>query len=359
MRDIESKYMERGVELALMAGGNTRPNPLVGAVIVYNGRVIGEGYHSRAGEPHAEVVALSRVRDRSLIPESDIYVTLEPCSHHGRTPPCAEMIVREGFRRVIIGTRDTSRKVSGRGIEILKSGGCKVVEGVLEKECREVNRRFFTWHEKGRPYIVLKWAVTSDGFFDAERNPGMPKGPNWITGSPERLLVHKWRSEEHAVLIGENTLCNDDPLLNVRSWSGIDPVRVVISDSPERLTGYRMFSGEGSPVILFSPWENVADQGIEYFRTRERQSTIDETLKELHRREIQSVMVEGGANLLGQFIDAGLWDEARIFRGYRNFGAGLKAPELQGRIVHTIGFKTSRLEIHRPLAESTILSKNM
>jgi diaminohydroxyphosphoribosylaminopyrimidine deaminase/5-amino-6-(5-phosphoribosylamino)uracil reductase len=359
MRDYDPKYMQRALDLAMMAGGNTRPNPLVGAVIVHDGRVIGEGYHSRAGEPHAEVVALGRVKERSLIPESDIYVTLEPCSHHGRTPPCAEMIVREGFRRVIIGTRDTSRKVSGRGIEILKSGQCQVVEGVLEEECREVNKRFFTWHEKERPWILLKWAVTSDGFFDAERNPGMPKGPHWITGNQERILVHKWRSEEHAVVIGENTLCNDDPLLDVRHWSGIDPVRVVISDSPERLTGYRMFSREGSPVILFSPREYGAEQGIEYFRTSNRQSTVEEALKELHRREIQSVMVEGGANLLGQFIDAGLWDEARIFRGYRNFGSGLKAPELHGRIIQSIGYESSRLEIYRPRTESITLSKNM
>jgi diaminohydroxyphosphoribosylaminopyrimidine deaminase/5-amino-6-(5-phosphoribosylamino)uracil reductase len=359
MGEYDPKYMQRALELALMAGGNTRPNPLVGAVIVHDDRVIGEGYHARAGEPHAEVVALNRVKDRTLIPESDIYVTLEPCSHHGRTPPCAEMIVREGFRRVIIGTRDTSRKVSGRGIEILKAGGCQVIEGVLENECREVNRRFFIWHEKGRPYIVLKWAVTSDGFFDAERNPEMPKGPNWITGNQERILVHKWRSEEHAVIIGENTLCNDDPLLNVRHWTGMDPVRVVISDSPERLAGYRMFRGEGSPVILFSPGIDGAEEGVEYFRTGDRQSTVEEALKELHRREIQSVMVEGGANLLSQFIGAGLWDEARIFRGYRNFGSGLKAPGLQGRIVQSILFESSRLEIIRPRAENHTLSKNM
>lgn len=359
MKEVEPKYMKRALELAVMAGGNTRPNPLVGAVIVHDGHILGEGFHARAGEPHAEVIALSRVQERGLIRESDIYVTLEPCSHHGRTPPCAEMIVREGFKRVIIGTLDRSVKVAGRGVKILEKGGCDVVTGVMEKECREVNRRFFSWHEKGRPYIVLKWAETADGFLDAKRNPGMTKGPNWITGNPERLLVHKWRSEEHAVIIGENTLCNDDPLLDVRYWSGIDPVRVVISDSPDISTDYRMFSGKGAPVILFSACSGDKVPGIENYRTSDRDSTIREVLDELHKREIQSVLVEGGANILGQFIEAGLWDEARIFRGHINFGDGLRAPVLQGRIAESIDFQASRLEILRNGVNYDTLSKKM
>lgn len=347
MEEYDIKYMKRALDLASMAGGMTRPNPLVGAVIVHNDRVIGEGFHTRAGEPHAEVEALRRVADISMLRDSDIYVTLEPCSHHGKTPPCAEMIVREGFRRVIVGTPDTSSKVSGRGIEILRRSGCEVVSPVLNDRCRHINRRFFSHHEKGRPYIVLKWATTADGFFDAERDPGKPAGPHWITGMEERILVHKWRSEEHSVMIGENTLCNDDPSLDVRYWSGINPVRIVISDSQQLPDGYRLIS-DGGHTLVFRPGHTTSSANVEYISITDRNKALHQVLAELHHREIQSVLVEGGAGLLAQFISMGLWDEARVFTGRVIFGTGLPAPIIEGYPVDSLEFSESRLDILVP-----------
>jgi diaminohydroxyphosphoribosylaminopyrimidine deaminase / 5-amino-6-(5-phosphoribosylamino)uracil reductase len=256
------KYMQRAISLAKMAGGETRPNPLVGAVIVKNGEIIGEGYHARAGEAHAEVNALNNCKSRDMVRGADIYVSLEPCSHWGKTPPCAEMIVREGFKRVIIGTLDTSSKVSGKGVEILEKGGCEVLTGILEDECREVNKRFFTWHEKGRPYIILKWAKSKDGYIDLVRSADTPCGPNWITGIEERVLVHKWRSEEHSVMIGENTLVNDDPTLDVRYWKGFNPVRVIVSGS-RKVPGDFKVLNDGKGAIFFTPYPGKAINGIE------------------------------------------------------------------------------------------------
>lgn len=347
-REYDLKYMRRALDLAAMAGGGTRPNPLVGAVIVRDNQVIGEGYHRQAGEAHAEVEALLSVKDRSQLSGADIYVTLEPCSHWGKTPPCAEMIVREGFGRVIIGTRDTSSKVSGRGIEILKSGGCEIIEGVMDLECRKINSRFFTFHEKGRPLIILKWAETDDGFFDAERVEGQPPGPNWITGHSERILVHKWRSLEHAVMVGENTLCNDDPLLDVRLWPGRSPVRVILSGSESLRDGYRIFSG-GEPTLVFTTHPSDNKGNVEYIRISARETALLEVLGELHRRDIQSLLVEGGANVLSQFITAGLWDEARIFRGKTRYGSGLPAPQISGTLVDEIEFESSNLNIYSPM----------
>ena len=347
VEEYDIKYMRRALELAAMAGGRTRPNPLVGAVIVHKEMIIGEGFHTMAGKPHAEVEAFMRVRDRSLTRECDIYVTLEPCSHYGKTPPCAEMIAREGFRRVIIGTMDTSAKVSGKGIEILRSSGCEVVTGILEDECRYINRRFFTHQERGRPYIILKWAMTADGFLDADRNPGMADGPNWITGMEERILVHKWRSEEHSVMIGENTLCNDNPSLDVRYWSGMDPVRIVISDSSDLDTGYRLFSDRGK-TLVFTPHIGRSTETVEYIAIADREKALPQVLSELNRREIQSVLVEGGASLLKQFISARLWDEARVFTGKTLFGNGLTAPVPEGYHIDSIDFESSTLDIYAP-----------
>lgn len=344
MEEYDIKYMRRAIELAEMAGGRTRPNPLVGAVIVHGGMIIGEGFHTMAGEDHAEVEALKRVADRSLIWNSDIYVTLEPCSHQGRTPPCAEMIAREGFRRVIIGTVDTSTKVSGRGIEIIRKAGCSVITGILEDRCRYINRRFFTHHEKGRPYIILKWAATADGYLDAERNPGMTPGPNWITGDEERIMVHKWRSQEHSVMIGENTLCNDDPSLDVRYWSGLNPVRIVISDSSFLDPGYRLLS-DGMKTMVFSSKPGQSTGSVEYIAINRREEALQEVLSELSHREIQSVMVEGGTTLLQQFIAGSLWDEARVFTGKTTFGKGLPAPAIKGYHVDSIEFENSTLDI--------------
>lgn len=340
--------MKRALELASVAGGNTRPNPLVGAVIVHDNKIIGEGFHAEAGRDHAEVVAFKQVENRALIRDSDIYVTLEPCSHWGKTPPCAEMIAREGFRRVIIGTRDTSAKVSGRGIDILRKAGCEVITGVLEQQCRYINRRFFTYHEKGRPYIILKWAQTDDGYFDGERNPGMPAGPNWITGKEERIVVHKWRSEEHSVMIGENTLCNDNPSLDVRYWTGLNPLRIVLSDSEHLDPGYRLLT-DGGKTLVFTTLKKQSYGNVEYIRIESRDTALDEVIALLYSREVQSVLVEGGANLLEQFISRGLWDEARIFSGRSCFGKGLPAPVIKGKCIDSMEFEASRLNVLLPV----------
>ena len=213
------------------AEGRTYPNPLVGSVIVHDGVIIGEGYHMKAGGPHAEVMAIDSVRNRSLLASSTIYVNLEPCSHFGKTPPCADLIVSHKIPVVVVGTTDTSSKVSGRGVSKLREAGCRVIHGVAEDDCRKINKRFFTFHEKRRPYIVLKWAQSADGFIDIDMEKRMIAGPGWITGKPERILVHKWRSEEQAILVGAETVRIDNPLLNVREWRGSDPVRVILSGS--------------------------------------------------------------------------------------------------------------------------------
>jgi diaminohydroxyphosphoribosylaminopyrimidine deaminase / 5-amino-6-(5-phosphoribosylamino)uracil reductase len=225
------KFMRRCLELASKAEGMTYPNPMVGSVIVYEGRIIGEGYHLKPGEPHAEVNAINSVSDKSKLKFSTLYVNLEPCSHFGRTPPCADFIISNQIPRVVIGTTDTSEKVSGKGSKKLLDAGCEVKMGVLESECRRTNRRFFTFHEKKRPYITLKWAQSGDGFLDIKRTEDHGTGPTWITGKPEKVLVHKWRASEQSILVGAGTVRADDPSLNVREWKGQDPLKLILSRS--------------------------------------------------------------------------------------------------------------------------------
>jgi diaminohydroxyphosphoribosylaminopyrimidine deaminase/5-amino-6-(5-phosphoribosylamino)uracil reductase len=220
-------------------------------VVVHNGEIIGEGYHIRAGGPHAEVAAISSVADKSLLKESVLYVSLEPCSHHGKTPPCTDLIIESGIPRIVAGTTDTSEKVSGRGFGKLAEAGREVVVGVLEEECRWVNRRFFTFNEKKRPYITLKWARSADGFIDTDRTGSTSEGPNWISGKPERVLVHKWRSEEQAILVGAGTVRTDKPLLNVRLWGGSDPIRIILTGSGN-LDEYLTYKETNGTVIVFS-----------------------------------------------------------------------------------------------------------
>lgn len=340
-RDNDIIFMKRALELARNASGSTRPNPMVGAVLVHNNIIIGEGYHIKAGEDHAEVIAIKSAPGK-LLKESTIYVTMEPCSHLGRTPPCADMIVQKGIGRVVTGSADTSRKVSGRGIDILRKGACDVEVGILEKECRELNMRFFTFHEKGRPYIILKWAESKDGFIDRSNDRTDLSGPNWITGEEERVLVHKWRSQEHSIMVGRNTLVKDNPSLTTRMWDGINPLRVVLSGSgelPEKLTALC----DNKPLLLFSEEKINLKDTKEYILIRNREKVIEEILKELAEREIQSVLVEGGAYVLNQFISKNLWDEARIFTGNREFGSGIKSPSVQGRKTGEQIFKSSRL----------------
>ena len=342
----DKKYMKRALELAALARGNTSPNPLVGAVIVHNDRIIGEGFHTKAGEAHAEIVAIDSVRDKYLLKEACIYVTLEPCSHYGRTPPCVERIINEKIPCVVIGTVDTSSKVNGRGIKILREAGISVRTGELEKESRELNKRFFTYHEKKRPYIILKWARTADGFIDRIRLDNK-KGPNWITGVEERMLVHKWRSEEDAILVGDTTACNDDPALDVRLWTGKNPRRFALSESAELPHGLKIFKGE-PPAVIFTFNERPAGTKATYIALKNREKVLEELMDYMYREEIQSLLIEGGNIVLSQFIEAGLWDEARIFTGDIVFEKGLESPRIEGDIIAKHNFPGSCLEYLRP-----------
>jgi diaminohydroxyphosphoribosylaminopyrimidine deaminase/5-amino-6-(5-phosphoribosylamino)uracil reductase len=340
-RDNDIIFMKRALELARNASASTRPNPMVGAVLVHNNIIIGEGYHVKAGEDHAEVIAVKSAPAR-LLKESTIYVTLEPCSHHGKTPPCADMIVRKGIRRVVVGSWDTSSKVSGRGIEILRKAGCDVEVGILENECRELNRRFFTFHEKGRPYVILKWAESKDGFIDRSHDRTDLSGPNWITGEEEKILVHKWRSQEHSIMVGRSTLVKDNPSLTTRLWDGLNPLRLVLSGSGELPEGLGVLRDK-EPLLLFSGKEVKLKDKKENILIRNKEEAIEEVLKELEAREIQSLLVEGGASVLKQFISKKLWDEARIFTGNKDFESGIKSPAIQGRKTGEQIFSSSRL----------------
>ena len=337
-------FMHRCLDLARRAEGNTSPNPLVGAVVVHDGRIIGECYHLKAGEPHAEVNAINAVADKSMLPLSTLYVSLEPCSHHGRTPPCTDLIIRSGIPRVIIGTADTSPKVAGKGIEKLRQAGIEVVCGVAEEECRRINRRFFTWHERQRPYVILKWARSADGFIDAVRKPGEAAEPHWITGRTERILVHRWRAAEDAILAGGTTIRTDNPSLDVRLWQGKNPLKVIVSRSGNIDQGANVFKGN-TQVILFTRNEKITLPGVNVIQLGEDQNFAGDVLRALHAMGIQSLIVEGGAFIIRSFLGSDLWDEARRFTGKQSFGGGVPDPFPGFMSGHSVQFEKSILEI--------------
>ncbi|MBN1252190.1 MAG: bifunctional diaminohydroxyphosphoribosylaminopyrimidine deaminase/5-amino-6-(5-phosphoribosylamino)uracil reductase RibD [Bacteroidales bacterium] len=317
--------MTRCIELAKLGLGSAAPNPLVGSVIVYKGKIIGEGYHQKCGEAHAEVNAINSVKDKSLLSKSTIYVNLEPCAHHGKTPPCADLIVENKIPRVVIACIDIFAKVSGKGIEKLKKGGCDVTLGVLEKESLELNRRFFTFHSKKRPYIILKWAETLDGFIDKYRSSSDPIEPIWITNSLSKILVHKWRTEETAFMIGTNTAMFDNPQLTVREWNGRNPVRIVL-DKKLRLKNTLKIFDSAATTFIFNEQKDEIKENLHFIKTNFTDNSLKEILNILYQKEIQSVVVEGGKELLDSFIDQNLWDEARVFVGKVKFGNGVMAP---------------------------------
>ena len=337
-------YMRRALELAGSALGCTAPNPMVGAVVVHDGLIIGEGYHLRAGTPHAEVHALEAVRERSLLPHSTIYVSLEPCSHHGRTPPCTDLIIRSGIRRVVVGTTDTNPKVAGRGVARLREAGIEVETGVGEEECRHINRRFFTWHEKQRPYVVLKWARSADGYIDLARKAGETPEPNWITGTAERILVHRWRAAEDAILAGGGTVRADNPSLDVRLWKGKNPIRVIVSRSGAMDPASKVFDGTVD-TVLFTCNDNINLPGIRIVKLADNQYFIEDVLNALYGMEVQSLFVEGGAFIISHFVETGLWDEARRFTGRMSFGGGVPDPFPDFIPENSVRFEKSILEI--------------
>lgn len=322
----------------------TYPNPMVGSVVVNDGRIIGEGYHLKAGMPHAEVNAIDSVSDKSLLSKSTLYVSLEPCSHSGKTPPCTELIIENKIPSVVIGTTDTSDKVSGKGISRLKDSGCNIVYGVLEKDCRKINKRFFTFHERKRPYITLKWAQSADGFIDFNRSARQITGPGWITGHSERVLVHKWRSEEEAILVGAGTFRADNPKLNVRYWGGVDPIRIILSRTGN-LDKYLSENETNSSTIVFSYSSIGADEKVKKIKLNKTISSSLQVVEYLYNEKIQSLFIEGGAEILDHFIKNGLWDEARIFTGMENFNDGVKAPSAEGLVESITSFENSSLKV--------------
>ncbi len=339
------KFMGRCLELAEKAEGLTYPNPMVGSVVVCDGKIIGEGYHLSAGGPHAEVIAINSVVDKSRLRDSTIYVSLEPCSHFGKTPPCADFIIGHAIPRVVAGTADPSDKVSGKGFARLRETGCEVITGVYEEDCRRLNRRFFTFHEKKRPYITLKWAESADGFLDILRSEFHEVQPTWITGKAERSLVHKWRSEEQSILAGAGTVRADDPKLNVRDWKGRDPQRLILSRSGKIDKGSSMLKEKGITVVFTSNTEEEVP-GIVKIKLDENQDSGRQIADYLFNSGIQSLLIEGGAMVLGHFISSGLWDEARIFKGEKSFERGVPAPLLNGKLISQTEFSASILEIY-------------
>ena len=330
-------YMQRCIQLAKKGFGNTYPNPMVGYVIVHKGKIIGEGYHQKAGEAHAEVNAVNSVKNKELLKESTLYVNLEPCAHQGRTPACSKMIIEQKIPRVIIGCEDSFAKVAGMGAKEMRNTGTDVKIGILEKESRELNKRFFTFHEKKRPYIILKWARTIDGFIDFERKASTPIQPNWITDEKARVLVHKWRTEEASIMVATNTAEKDNPKLNIRDWSGHQPIRIVLDRTLRLRENLNLFDGS-HPTIVLTEKQKQNQTNLEYVQINFDEDFYQSFFSVLYEREIQSVFIEGGASFLQNLIDMNYWDEAREFIGDIKFFSGVKAP-----IINKLPIKTETL----------------
>jgi len=323
--NIHEKYIKRCIELAQNGLGTTYPNPMVGSVIVYDGQIIGEGWHKKAGEPHAEVNAVNSVKDKSLLKKATIYVSLEPCSHFGKTPPCCDLIIANEIPNVVVGTVDPNEKVAGKGILKLIEAGANVTVGVLDQECNELNKRFFTFHNKKRPYIILKWAESQDGFLAPEKSINQDRKPIWITNQYSRQLVHKWRTEEQAILVGTQTVIDDNPKLNARDWDGNNPTRIVI-DQNNRIDANSFIFDDTVKTIVFSKTSKSSTEKTQFEVIDFDKNIIPHILDILYQNQIQSVIIEGGRQTLQSFIDENLWDEARIFIGKISFEKGTKAP---------------------------------
>jgi len=351
MTNIHELYIQRCIDLARNGLGLVAPNPMVGAVVVHNEQVIGEGFHTTYGKPHAEVEAINQVKDQSLLPDSTLYVNLEPCNHQGKTPPCTDLILRTGIKRVVNGQTDPNTTASG-GISKLRENGVEVITGVLNEESRQLNRRFNTYHEHQRPYLILKWAQTTDGFVDTLRDKPGNQNPAWITDETCRMLVHKWRAEEPAILTGSRTILLDNPQLNVRCWTGKNPLRITIDRKgdlrQEKETGdrklplRRIFDGE-TPSLIYTYTDEENRPNVEFIRISPDEPVWPQVMADLYKRKIQSVLIEGGPTLFETLIREDLWDEARVFIGPGWFGNGLKAPHFPFQPTQSETIGNSRL----------------
>lgn len=318
--------MERCLQLAAHGTGHVAPNPMVGAVLVCNDVIIGEGFHQRYGEAHAEPNAINSVKNRDLLKESTLYVSLEPCSHYGKTPPCADLIVSSGIPRVVIGTLDPNNKVAGRGVIILQNAGIEVEVGVMEAECRELNKRFFIFHEQKRPYVLLKWAQTHDGFMDRIRTDNS-EAPLQISNAITKQLTHKMRSENQSILVGANTVLLDNPTLTVRNWSGKSPIRIAIDRQGRISTHFNLLDGN-FPTIIFTEKDQADKPNVQFIKIDFDDKCLENILRIIYERNIHSVLVEGGARILKSFIESGLWDEANIEVSPQIITEGVVAPIL-------------------------------
>ena len=319
--------MQKCLDLSQKGIGTVSPNPMVGSIIVYNDEIIGEGYHQECGSHHAEVNAINSVEDKSLLKKSTLYVTLEPCAHFGKTPPCSNLIIENKIPKVVIGCIDTFSEVSGKGIERMQNAGIDVKIGVLEKESRKLNKRFFTFHEKKRPYIILKWAESQDGYI-------APKNQTkafWMTSRNSKKLVHKWRSEEDAILVGRITSEKDNPSLTVREIEGKNPIRIVIDKDLKLSTDLNLFNSE-SETLIFNQLKMEENNSTNYIKT-DFENLIENILEELYKQNIRSIIIEGGTKTLQSFIDKKMWDEARVFTTNKELNDGVKAPQVNREIV--------------------------
>jgi len=323
----EEFFMQRCIELASKAMGYASPNPMVGSVIIYNNKIIGEGYHEKYGSHHAEVNAINSVKDKSLLSKSTLFVNLEPCAHFGKTPPCSDLIIQYKIPAVVIGCVDTFSEVSGKGIERMKNVGIDVKVGVLENESRELNKRFFTFHENKRPYIILKWAESKDGFIA----PKNQTKPFWMTSIESKKLVQEWRAEEDAILVGRITAEKDNPSLTVREVDGSNPIRIVIDKDLKVSADFNLFNNDAK-TIIFNQIKSEKNNSNNYIKIKFN-NLIKSILKELHKQNIQSIIIEGGTKTLQSFIDKNLWDEARIFTTDKTLNNGVKSPIIEGKII--------------------------
>ena len=336
-------YMQRCIDIAKRGIRAVAPNPMVGCVIVVHDKIIGEGYHEQYGEAHAEVNAINNVANKSLLKNATLYVSLEPCSHLGKTPPCCDLLIQKGIKKVVVGTKDPNPLEGGKGIEKLKNSGVDVSEGILKEQCLELNKRFFTFHEKQRPYVILKWAQTLDGFLDQIREDGEQK-INWITEPETKTLVHKWRSEEQSILVGRNTITNDNPSLTVRDYGGMNPIRLVI-DSQLQISGNLNIYSKDAPTIVFNRVKDKKENNVEWIKIKE--TSTSNILEELYRRGIQSVFVEGGSRTLQYFIIDNVWDEARVIVGQKYFKEGYKAPIINKVPIKSMPFGKDMIHFYK------------
>jgi diaminohydroxyphosphoribosylaminopyrimidine deaminase/5-amino-6-(5-phosphoribosylamino)uracil reductase len=333
-------YMKRTFDLALLGRGQVCPNPMVGCVIVHDDKIIGEGYHQKYGEAHAEVNAIAAVQNKDLLKEATVYVNLEPCSHFGKTPPCADLLIKHQVKKVIVCNLDSNPLVAGKGIQKLRSAGIEVEVGVLEEEGKNLNKRFFTFMEHQRPYIVLKWAETADGFIARE-----DYNSRWISNELSRMLVHKWRTEETAIWVGKNTALYDNPQLNARNWTGKQPVRVVIDSQLTLPTSLHLFD-QSQTTLCYNLQKSAYHEKLEYIQLNPT-NFVKQVVTDLYSRKLQSVLVEGGAMLLNSLLEADLWDEIRLFKGEAVFGKGIAAPRPKGKLFSKEHLQTDTLYVYR------------